>query len=111
MKKKKKKIFLFEYQERTKKSSLHFCPRSSSCSTPSQKKRLLQWCQSPLQYFWNAFGNILHCQDHYFWLQACLSGDRGYLEIFSASLCLLFALEVPTCARKNILSMLYMERN
>lgn len=75
------------------------------------EKRLLQWWQSPLQYFWNTFGNILHCQDNYFWLQACLSGDRGYLEIFSASLCLLFALEAPACARKNILSMLYMERN
>lgn len=39
-----------------------------------------------------------------------LSEDRGYLQIFTACLWLLFALKVSVCARKNILSMLCMER-
>lgn len=41
----------------------------------------------------------------------CLSKGRGYAKIFTTSLCLLFALKVSTCARKNTLSMLYMERS
>lgn len=39
-----------------------------------------------------------------------LSEDRGYLEIFTVYLSLLFALKVSMCARKNILSILCMER-
>lgn len=39
----------------------------------------------------------------------CPSKGRGYLNIFTMSLCLLFAPKMSMCARKSILSMLYVE--
>lgn len=100
-------FFLFAIRSRRQISS-RFLPHAFCCSTSSPKKITLVVPFLPLHYFQNTFGNILH------WaiisgFKPCLSKDRGHLNIFSTSLCLLFALKVSMCARKNILSMLYME--
>lgn len=88
-----------------------FLPQAFCCSTPSHKKDYFSGANPPSIIFRTHLGTSCTVRIIIPGFKPCLSEGRGYLEFFSASLCLLFALKVPTCARKNILSMLYMERD
>lgn len=88
-----------------------FLPQAFCCSTPSHKKYYFSGANPPSIIFRTHLGTSCTIRTIITGFKPCLSKGRGYLEIFTASLSLLFALKVPICARKNILSMLYVEQD
>lgn len=88
-----------------------FLPQVFCFSSPSHKKDYFSGANPPSIVFRTGLGIFCTVRTIIPGFKPCLRKGRGYLEVVTASLSLLFALKVFTCARKNVLSMVCMERD